>query len=148
MWPEHPESFHDSRLLSEHTEYDESEVLCELSQSEQLQAALSKACQSIWRQKAPPSAHLDPLFLDSIAQRTALLLQATFDRAVLNRKSAIKILKKFPQTTNVDVDYVPVDWQSSRAAAKQLIGQAGLDSTTFTAFSTRLDTIFSQNISK
>lgn len=164
-WPEHPETFQDSRLIcapptvkltgdsnakisnllycdeESESEEEESVGLCKMSQSKQLHETLLRTVHSIYNQKTFSSTkHLDPRLAHSIAHRTAFLLQSIFTRAALNRQSAVRVLKQFPQANDAaDVDNVTSNWETVAMAAEQLIGQAAFDRETFNNFSSRVD---------
>ena len=135
------------QLFSEFKEEDETDnqdqTPCEMIQSMILYKALVRASQSIWNRKNPssPSA-IDPHLSHAIARRCSFLLQNVFRRAHLNRRSAVKLLRKFPQNANRDLENVPVNWEDLREAAKQIIGQAALDQDTFVKFKFRLEKLF------
>lgn len=152
VWPEHPQSFSGSRLMSggqadynqdlaaESDKQDGAVGLCEMAANPNLHSSLLRTCQSIYRQKT--LKEIDPKLSRVIAKRCALLLQTVFSRSLLNRRSASKILSNFPQTHNMDTDNVPVNWEGTKAAARQLINQAALDAETFSKFSSRLHSTF------
>lgn len=170
-WPEHPETFYDSRLICapptiklaedsstkipnllnlETDDESESEPeaigLCKMSQSRQLHESLLRTVHSIYNQKTlntNTKSSLDPRLAHSIAHRTAFLLQTVFTRTALNRQSAVRVLKKFPEANEAaDVDNVTSNWETVEMAAEQLIGQVALDQETFNNFSSRLDETF------
>lgn len=170
-WPEHPETFEDSRLICspptvkltedsstkisnllnlETDDESESEAepevigLCKMSQSRQLHESLLRTVHSIYNKKTSNTkSSLDPRLAHSIAHRTAFLLQTVFTRAALNRQSAVRVLKAFPEANEAaDVDNVTSNWETVEMAAEQLIGQAALDQETFNNFSSRLDETF------
>lgn len=170
VWPEHPQTFNDSRLLSNPpdtftdqitseriphllTDVDSSEDdepldtlnPCKMSQSPHLHRSLLRTVYSIFLHKTRtnPTASLDPRLAHSIARCTALLLQTVFTRAALNRRSAVRVLKRFPRAHQaVDIDNVPSNWETTKLAAEQLVGQAALDQETFMKFADRVDKTF------
>lgn len=194
-WPEHPQTFSHSRLISaasgqidysldkEEAEFvgipphyissDESEdsdsedeeskpvPLCEISQNPKLHAALVRTCQSIYRQRSAEFKQtassgeslieeIDPHLSHVIARRCSFLLQQIFSRALLTRRSALKLIqqidsasqKQQQQVKNSDVENVPVNWEDTREATRQLVGQAALDYEVFSKFSARLHKTF------
>lgn len=135
------------QLFTEFKEEDETEnqdqIPCEMTQSMILYKALVRASQSIWNRKnISSSSEIDPNFSHAIARRCSFLLQTVFRRAHLNRRSAVKLLRKFPQNANRDLENVPVNWEDLREASKQIIGQAALDQATFVKFKLRLEKLF------
>lgn len=126
--------------------------LCEMDQNKNLHDALLRTCQSIHRQKLGKSANfsendLPPLEIDPhlshvIARRCSTLLLQIFSRALLTRRSAIKLLQQNGQSRNTDVDNVPVNWEDTREAARQLVGQVEIDHDLFLKFSARLTKTF------
>ena len=142
------------QLYTESSESDgsegESEEICEMTQSKALHKALVRVCQSIWRQKRPPSSspEIDPHLSHAISRRASFLLQTVFRRAQLNRRSAVKLLQSFPQNRHRDLDNVPVNWEDAREATKQTIGQAALDQDTFVKFKIRLEKLFKKHPSQ
>lgn len=164
-WPEHPQSFSQSRLISNppnHTENvvddqkiplilpndsdsetsadeDDRHGLCKMANSRHLYQSLLLTVHSIYTRKSHKSA-IDPRLAHSIARRTALLLQTLFTRTALNRRSAARLLSHFSHTA--DFDNVPSNWETTKLAAQRLIGQAALDKETFEKFSARLNDTF------
>lgn len=119
--------------------------LCKITQSKNLYKSLLRTAHSIYHRKtsSTATAHLDPRLAHSIARRTALLLQSVFIRSALNRRSALRVLKQFQLVNETaDVDNVTSNWETTKMAAEQLIGQAALDRETFNNFSSRLDQTF------
>ena len=115
----------------------------QMNQSRLLYKALRRTCQSVWRQKDPSStSEIDPHLSHVISRRCAFLLQTVLGGAHLNRRSAVKLLQRFPGNGNLDLDNVPVNWEDLREAARQNIGQAALDQNTFVKFKIRLEKLF------
>ncbi len=128
--------------------------LCEMEQNPNLHSALLRTCQSIYRQKTENnrelvstldlSAEIDPHLSHVIARRCSTLLQQVFSRALLTRRSAIKLLRLNGQSRNTDVDNVPVNWEDAREAARQLVGKAEIDFDLFLKVSARLTRTFTK----
>lgn len=177
-WPEHPETFEDTRLISnarnfteadyqrltekipklltDHVEYEDDDSsdscdscddigLCRMAHSRHLHKSLLRTIHSIFIKKSLPATSLDPVLAHSIARRTAFLLQTLFTRTALNRRSAVRVFRQFPHVfQTADFDNVPSNWESTKLAAEQLIGQAALDQETFTNFASRLEQAFKE----
>ena len=131
---------------------EESAGLCKMTQSKHFHKSLLRTVHSIYHHKTTPAttnstdtpiSSLDPRLAHSIARRTALLLQSVFIRSALNRQSALRVLKQFQHINEtVDVDNVTSNWETTKMATEQLIGQAALDQETFDNFSSRLNGTF------
>ena len=133
--------------------------LCEMTSNSRLHAALIRTCQSIYRkririqsknkQHQQASSEIDPHLSHVIARKCSFLLQSLFSRSLLTRRSALKILlrqqpDKLCQPQNMDFDNVPVNWEDTREAARQLVGQAALEHENFLNFLARLNRTFAR----